>query len=112
MFSVVLFPVALLISVVISGSNIVLLKREGISWRNMLGFFLGLTVCVCTVITSLLNDWLQQTSIVDVHNEQGMAMYIQSFIEAVIFAGVTYLECILIGTIVLGIKAAKRIPAF
>ncbi|MEE3450956.1 MAG: hypothetical protein VZR27_09765 [Acutalibacteraceae bacterium] len=111
-FSFIALPIAFILFVFVSISNIILIRKEGRNWRNMLGFFLGLTVCVCTVIPSLLNDWLQQTSIVDVHNEQGMAMYIQSFIEAVIFAGVTYLECILIGTIVLGIKAAKRIPAF
>ena len=33
-------------------------------------------------------------------------------IEASVFAAVTYFECILIGTIILGIKSAKNIPSF
>ena len=111
-FSFIALPIAFIVFVFVSISNIILMRKEGRNWRNMLGFFLGLIVCVCTVIPNLLNDNLQQTTLVDIHNEQGIAMYIQMLIEAVIFAGVTYLECILIGTVILGIKAAKRIPSF
>ena len=111
-FSFIALPIAFIMFVFVSISNIILMRKEGRNWRNMLGFFLGLIVCVCTVIPNLLNDYLQQTTLVDIHNDQGIAMYIQMLIEAVIFAGVTYLECILIGTGILGIKAAKRIPSF
>ena len=111
-FSVVALPIAFIVFVFVSISNIILMKKEGRNWRNMLGFFLGLTVCVSTLLPSLLSDYLQQSVLVDVHNEQGIALYIEMLIEAVISACVTYLECILLGTIILGVKAAKRIPSF
>ena len=55
---------------------------------------------------------LYTASWIDVHNEQGLGPYIQQFVETTIFVIVTYLECILIGTIALGKKAAKHIPEF
>ena len=48
----------------------------------------------------------------DVHNEQGAGLYIETFTEGVISMFVTYLECILNGTVIFGFKAARHIPAF
>ena len=110
--SYIALPIAFILFVFVSFSNMILMRKEGRNWRNMLGSFLGLAVCITTVIPELLNEWLQQTTIVYVHNQQGIAMYIQMLIEAVVFAGVTYLECILIGTVILSIKAARHIPSF
>ena len=48
----------------------------------------------------------------DVHNERGIALYVALFVEALVSAAVAYLECVLVGTVVLGFKAAHRMPSF
>ena len=111
LFSVVLFPVALLISVIISGSNIILLKREGVSWRNMLGFFLGFFICVATFVPVFGNTIFAGMGI-DVFNERGLGLAFLDIFEFVSSVLIAYLECLLLGTIISGIIAAKHIPKF
>ena len=98
-FSAVALPAACITFILVTLSNIRLMQKEGRNWRNMLGCILGITVCL-------------GTTIVDVHNQKGMALYIELFVENAILAITSYLELILIGTIILSTKAAKRIPAF
>ena len=88
------------------------MKNEGRNWKNMLGCILGIMVCVGTVFPRILGEFLQQTTIVDVHNQNGVALYMELFVENAILAATAYLECILIGTIVLSTKAARKIPSF
>ena len=78
----------------------------------MLGCILGIAVCLGTIFPSVLGEFLQITTIVDVHKQNGVAMYVEMFVENAILAVTSYLELVLIGTIILSIKAAKRIPAF
>ena len=111
-FSILLLPVAFIVSILVTVSNIVLVKKEGFNLKNLLGILLGGMFCLATVFPNLLNDILQTATWIDVHNENGIATYIQSFEEVFIYSGVSYLECILIGTIILGIKSAKHIPQY
>lgn len=112
MFSTVALPVAFVVSILVSISNVVLMRREGRNVRNMLGFFLGLLICFGTIFPHILGEWLQRTSLVDVHNERSAALYVELIVEHGIFAMITYLECVLLGTIILALKAARHIPAF
>ncbi|MBR6321826.1 MAG: YdcF family protein [Lachnospiraceae bacterium] len=113
-FSVIVLPAAFVISLLVTVSNISLMRKEGRTWRNMLGIFLGVGLCLLTILPGALGEYLQWSpnAIMDVHNEQGAGLYIEAFTEGVISMLVTYLECILIGTVVFGIKAARHIPAF
>ena len=111
-FSAVALPAAFITFILVTLSNIRLMQKEGRNWRNMLGCILGITVCLGTIFPFALGEFLQQTTIVDVHNQNGMALYIELFVENSILAITSYLELILIGTIILSTKAAKRIPAF
>ena len=90
------------------------LRREGRSWRNMLGVILGAALCLLTLLPGALGEYLQWSpnAILDVHNERGAGLYIEFLTEGVISMFVTYLECILIGTVIFGIAAARHIPAF
>ena len=74
--------------------------------------FFGTALCALTVAPSILSDYLQNATWVDVHNESGIARYIEDYIEVSIYILVSYLECIYIGTIAMGIKSAKHIPKF
>ena len=107
-----LLPVAFVVALLVSISNIRLMQREGKRAKNMLGMFLGLLVCLGTLAPILLSEYLQRSSLIDVHRETGIWNYIDLFVNNAVLAAISYLECILIGTIAMGIAAAKRIPAF
>ena len=110
-FSIILLPAAVLISIVISISNIILMKREGIRFRNMLGFFLGFSICLGTLAPFFLYPLLDFLG-VDVHNQSSITVLLENFTEDAISVFTAYLECVLLGTVILGIKAAKHVPAF
>ena len=111
-FSLFTFPLAFILSVLIIISNITLIRKEGRNPRNMLGIFLGLFLCAGIIFPFALGEFLQRTTLVDVHNENGAALYIELFVEGFISAAVAYLECILAGTVIMSVRAAKRIPDF
>lgn len=106
------FPVAFIVSILVAISNVQLMRREGRNWRNMLGTALGILVCLGTLLPNALSAFLQQTKIVDVHNERGIALYVEMAVTNIVLVTVSYLECILWGTILLAVKAARKIPAF
>lgn len=111
-FAILVLPAAFVVWLLVSVSNVRLLVKEGFSWHNMLGLIMGILICLGTLTPLLVSDWLQQTTIVDVHNEQGIALYVESFIDSGIFSVIAYLECILTATIVFALKAARHIPSF
>lgn len=112
LFSFLVLPIAFITSILVTISNIILVRKEGFSPKRILGLFLGLLICLLTITPNLLNDYLQTATWIDVHNESGLSLYIQTFIESFISVIVSYLECILLSTIILSIKAAKKIPEF
>ena len=112
MVSIFLLPIAFIVSILVICSNIVLVRKEGLNWRNLLGLIMGVFFCFSTIFPDLLNNYLQKATFIDVHKESGIANHIQIFVESTIYSVVAYLECILISTIVLGRKAAKHIPQF
>ncbi len=111
-FSFLLLPVAAVTSILISISNIVLLIREGFKFKNMLGFMIGLLLCFLTFLPNKLYAMLSSSTVFDVHNEKAVTLYIYEFIETSIYAVLSYLECVLLGTIILSIKAARKIPKY
>ena len=110
--ALIAFPVAFLVSVGVAVSNLRLMQKEGRNWRNMLGMFLGLLVCLGTVFPVLLSEFLQRTTLVDVHNERGVALYVEMAVTNGILIAVSYLECILWSTVILARRAARQIPSF
>ena len=111
-FVLLTFPVVLATTVFVTISNIMLIRKEGISWRNLLGFFLGLFLGSGTVLLFVVGTFFQTTTIIDVHYERGVGRFIEMFVENSLSSVVTYFECILLGTILIGIKAARSIPEF
>ena len=106
------FPIILVVSIVTMISNIQLMRKEGRSWRNMLGFILGITLLIASLMPMFISEYLQQTTIIDVHQWTGTGRFIGMFIENLFGSVIVYSECILCGTIILGVKAARHIPAF
>ena len=106
------FPIAFAVSILVAISNIQLMRKEGRNWRNMLGLMLGILVCASTIFPYVLSEFLQRTTLVDVHNENGTALYVEMAVTNIILVTVSYLECILWGTVILSIQAARRIPSY
>lgn len=111
-FSIYVLPITFLTFIFVTISNFVLIKKEGMNWRNLLGCILGMFLCIIALIPGVLNYILQTTTIIDVHNQRQIWLYLERFVESEISVIGAYLECILIGTIILSIKAAKHIPKF
>lgn len=110
-FSMLLLPLAVLISLAISFSNLVLLKREGFRLKNMLGFFLGIVLCAGSVAPGLLYHLLQILG-VDVFRYSSPAVLIDNCMETLIAIIMAYFEGMLIGTALSALRAARHIPAF
>ena len=109
-FSTTILPIAFITFILVSISNIVLIKKEGFGIPNILGILLNIGFLIMTFIPLILNSVLQSATWVDVHNEQGIALYIQEFINLSIYAIISYIECILLSTIILQIKASRQTP--
>ena len=103
-----MFPVALVTFILVTISNIVLIKKEGKSLKNILGLLFGIFLCVLTLVPDNLYKFMMKTQIVNIYNLNSFGPYIYNFVETVIYLIVTYLECVLIGTIVIAIKSAKK----
>ncbi len=111
-FSMILLPIAFVVFLFVIINNIILLKREGKTWRNMLGVILGFFLLFMTVFPSILSDYLQSATWVDVHYERSIALYIEMLIDTSIYSFVSYLECILVATIILSIRVSRYTPKY
>ena len=112
-FSFVLLPVCFFVSIFVTISNIILIKREGFNLRNTLGIMLGLFFCFLTVIPGFIENFMHGSNLfLDIHNEKGIFIRVFQFIKASILAIVSHLECVLLGTIILSLKASKHNPNY
>ena len=110
-FTFFAFPVAFILSLLITISNIQLLIKEGRTFRNLLGTALGLLICIGSFLPSLSGQFLNKISsgIMEVSD---LVLYVYMAFTTISYMVITYLECVLIGSIVMSLKAAKRVPAF
>ena len=69
-------------------------------------------MCFTTILPEILNRVFYMSSLIDIHNQNGIGLYVFEIIEKLIYIVATYIECILFGTAILGIKSAKHIPKF
>ncbi len=111
-FAAAAFPFAFVLSLLVAVSNARLMKREGRNWRNMLGILMGLVFCLATVMPLLLQEILQHSPAVNMHNEKGAARFAVMAVTNAVLIAVSYIECIFLGTVALSVCAAHRIPPF
>ena len=111
-FILLTFPLVIVTTVFVTISNIQLIRKEGRNWKNLLGLFLGLALGIGSLLPEIIGEWLFYSRVIDVHYERGFGRFFEMFIENGVSSVVTYLECILLGTVFTGIKAARHIPAF
>ena len=105
---ILFFPMILILAILLSVSNVVLMIHEGFRLHNMLGIGLGLTLIVLTVIPFFI--YPVAGSFADVSSN--LAVHVVSFLESAFFSIVTYLECMMVGTVISTVWAQRRIPKF
>ena len=112
--SIVMFtaPVVFIATILVTVSNIQLIRKEGRTWRNMLGLILGVILGIGCLLPYFIWLWMFYTDVIDTHYERGFGRFFEMFLENTVSSYVFYLECILLGTIIIAVKAAKHIPAF
>ncbi len=108
LISFYLLPIAIITFILVTISNIRLIKKEGVSFRNMFGLFLGIITCLLPLVPDRMYNILLQSQKFNIYNLNSLGPYLYNFIEALIYLVVAYLECILIGTIVIAIKSVKK----
>ena len=106
--SFILLPVSFITFILVTISNINLIKKEGKSLRNLLGLFLGIFICLLTLLSNYVYNLLMQSQKINIYNLNSAGPYIYNFLEAMVYLTVTYLECILIATIIIAIKSIKK----
>ncbi len=112
-FTICILPFVLVLFLLVSVSNVVLLFREGRSWKNLLGTFLGLFFIFVTLFVPFLWDIIYEKIIFPIYLSG--AEYIIIFdlgIPLFISGLICFLECIMLGLIIYGYKAARHIPAY
>lgn len=100
MLVVLTFPLAGIVVLLVTISNIKLMKKEGKALRNMLGIILGGTLLIMFIGNTAFYIYTNNTNI------------IFDFLSYLIYTYIAYLECILLATCILGFKSARRIPKF
>ena len=103
-----LFPISIITFVLVTISNINLILKEGKSIRNLLGLFLGIFICFFTILPEIIYRVLMQSGNINIYNLNGPGPYIYNFLESLIYLTITYLECILLATIIIAIKSTKK----
>ena len=111
-FAIFTMPLAVIMAILATISNIRLLQKEGRTWRNMLAIILSLMLCIATVTPVTISYFLQNSRWIDVHHWTGTGRFVGMFLENTAGIIVVYFECILAGSIILGIRAARHIPSF
>lgn len=106
--SIILFPVSFITFLLVAISNFNLIRKEGKSLRNLLGLFLGTFICLLTLLPNYVYNILMQSQKINIYNLNSAGPYIYNFIETSVYLIVTYLECILIATIIIAIKSVKK----
>lgn len=98
LFAMVMLPFTMIFTFIITISSVILMIKEGRTWKNILGIILGGVI----IIASLLSYF--------VYYEHFFDDDIFLFISSLSLMLVTYLECILLGTIIMSIISAKHKP--
>ena len=99
MFLILVFPIAVILIILITISNIKLMKKEGKSWKNMLGVLLGGGIILIVTTNFLFNVIIYTNLIIKI-------------VGYIILVYVSYLECLFVGNCILGVISAKHIPKF
>ena len=103
LFSLIFLPAMLAFSVLMIVSNIALLRHESFRVQNILGLGIGILL----IASEVFGFWLL------IQDVSGSEMQVRVFytLSSVYYTIFTYFECILIGSVICGLRAARHVPA-
>ena len=110
-FAFFLIPVAIVIAVLVTISHIRLMRREGRTWRNMLGLLLSIVFILVPFIPSFNYEILRRMN-GNFFNQSTFWPFALDAMDTTVYTLVAYLECLLIATIIVAVKAARYVPSF
>ena len=84
------------------------MRKEGVNYRNMLGLFLGAVLCVGSFFPEILDYILRYKTNINIYNETAPAVHIEKAVECIVTTVIAYIECVLLGTIVEAVRAARH----
>ena len=102
-FMILLFPTLLVFSLLMIVSNIALLRHETFRFHNVLGLGIG----VFLILSEVFGLWMVTWSFPQTQAATRL-VYTLTSVYCTIF---TYFECILIGAVISGFRAARHVPA-
>ncbi len=103
--SFIFLPVFMITFILVTISNVQLIIKEGKSIGNLLGTILGIFLCLLPLLPDFVYGILMKIQVVDIYNLNTIGPYIYGFVEYSVYLVIVYLECILLGTIILALKS-------
>lgn len=112
-FPTILLPFSVAFFLFMGFSNISLLRHESRSMKNLLGSILGFGIVGMTIARVFWWDSISDRIIPKLY-EQGNSLLVVAEVAIPQFLTglLCYLECLLIGTTICGVKAARHVPAY
>ena len=87
------------------------MRREGRTWRNMLGLFLSIVFILVPFIPSFNYEILRRMN-GNFFNQSTFWPFALDAMDTTVYTLVAYLECLLIATVIVAVKAARYVPSF
>ena len=109
---IISIPIAFVTALLVLVSNIILIKKEGLRKKNLIGTFFSLLLLVSLIIPVFIERWFQMQTLLDVHKENGIGHLVEIIVTGYCYCLVAYFVVILESTIIIGIRSAHRRPAF
>ena len=88
------------------------MHKEGKNWQNMLGLILGISLMAGIILPEIVTQWIYATGYIDVYNEAGFYTFLLRWIDNTVAFVMSYIECILVATVISGFRTARHIPRF
>ena len=103
-FMLITLPAVLVFSLLMIISNIALLRHENFRVQNILGLGIGFLMIASELIGAgiLLSNF----------SGSALQLRIYYVLSSVYFTTFTYFECILMGSVICGLRAARHVPAY
>lgn len=106
-------PVFLIICILISISNISLIKHEGMRLKNILGFIFGIIFVGGTFINRLIDNHIEDYILYDGSKfDTPLNHSLHTYSELFILLVICYFEVYFIATVIMGYLAAKQVPLY
>ena len=106
-------PVFVLICLLISISNISLIKHEGLRLKNVLGFVFGIVFVGGTYFTKLYNNYVEKYVLYEGSQlDTPLSWSIYTYLDLFIILVICYFEVYFIATVIMGYLAAKQVPQY